>query len=286
MLSTRDHGFVNKLYPGLGDFDYVVARVTIGGKAYMLDATDPLLSFGTLPLRCLNDQGRAFSLDKPSYWVDMVTRQRESTTYNCDLTLQDDGKLKGTISRYSSGYSSYLKRKEIKKFNSIDEYVEHVGEELPKIKIFKSNIINVDSLESVIGETYDVEIKPTETGGTSGIRLSPFMLDQLASNPFKLNHRDYPVDWGMPSDDRYIVTIHLPEKYKLDNPPQPLSITLPNQGGKFLSDFQMDGNVITYSYVTQINKPIFSPEEYPYLKELFNKIIIAEKSELVFKKKI
>jgi hypothetical protein len=78
----------------------------------------------------LNDQGRVFSLDKPSYWIDMNTKQRENVTYSIDLTLQDDGKMKGTITRYSSGYSGYLRRKEIKKFNSVKEYVESIAEKL------------------------------------------------------------------------------------------------------------------------------------------------------------
>ncbi|MDB5017613.1 MAG: hypothetical protein JWQ84_2445, partial [Mucilaginibacter sp.] len=70
LLSTREHGSLNKLYPNISEFDYVVAKANIGDKSYLLDATDPLLPFGMLPLRCLNDQGRVFSLDKPSYWMD------------------------------------------------------------------------------------------------------------------------------------------------------------------------------------------------------------------------
>lgn len=285
VLSTRNHGTANKLYPGLGDFNYVVARTSIGGKTYMLDATEPLLAFGMLPLRCLNDQGRVFSLDKPSYWVDMTTPQRESSTYNFNLTLQDDGKLNGTLVRYSSGYRGYLKRAEIKKFNSVDEYVEHVAGEMPKIKILKSSVVNIDSLDMPVGETYDVEMSPSIAGSKDNIRFSPFILDQLKTNPFKLAQRDFPVDWGMPSEERYIVTINLPAQYTIENPPQPLSIALPNQGGNFITEYQSDNNVITFSYVTKISKSVYSAEEYPYLKELFNKIILAEKNELVFKKK-
>jgi hypothetical protein len=285
MLSTRDHGMVSKLYPGLGDFNYVVAKTTIGGKIYMLDATEPLLAFGTLPLRCLNDQGRVFSMDKPSYWIDMVTQQRENTTYNFNLTLQDDGKLKGTLIRYSSGYSGFLKRQEIKKFNSVEEYVDHVSGEMPKIKILKSALVNIDSLDMPVGETYDVEMSPSIAGSKDNIRFSPFLLDQIKTNPFKLAQRDFPVNWGMPSEDRYIVTINLPAQYTIENPPQPFSITLPNQGGNFITEYQSDNNVITFSYVTKISKSVYSAEEYPYLKELFNKIILAEKSEIVFKKK-
>jgi len=37
--------------------------------------------------------------------------------------------------------------------------------------------------------------------------------------------------------------------------------------------------------VIQFNKGIYSADEYPYLKEFYNKIIQSEKAEIVFKKK-
>lgn len=285
LLSTRPHGNINKLYPNLTDFNYVVAKANIGDKSYLLDATDPLLPFGMLPMRCLNDQGRVFSLDKPSDWIDMTTPQRETTTYNFDLTLQADGKLKGTIKRFSVGYDGYLRRKEIKKFNSTDEYVEHVEQALGKAKILKSDIKNIDSLDMPVEENYDVEINLYNNMNHDKLAFNPVIMDQLKTNPFKLAERDYPVDWGMPSDERYIVTIHVPDQYIIENPPQNLSYGMPNQGGRFLTDYQSDGNTFTFSYVTQFNKSVYSTDEYPYLKELYNKIILAEKTEMVFKKK-
>ena len=285
VLSTRANGVVNKLYPDLNSFNYVIAKANIGDQSYLLDATEPLLPFGMLPLRCLNDQGRVFSLDKPSYWIDMTTPQREKTTYSIDLTLQDDGKLKGTLTRFSTGYSAFLKRAEVKKFNSTDEYFDHVSGDIHGIKFTKSSISNVDSLDNPIAETYQVELNPSDKMVNNRIGLSPFLIEQIKTNPFKLARRDYPVDWGMPSEDRYIVTVHLPSQYTLENPPQPISYGLPNQGGNFITDFTTDGSTLTFSYITRINHSVYSTEEYPYLKELFNKIILAEKNELVFKKK-
>lgn len=285
LLSTRDHGAVNKLYPSIEDFNYVVARTTIGGKTYMLDATDPLLAFGMLPMRCLNDQGRVFSLDKPSYWIDMTTPQRETTTYAFNLTLQDNGKLKGTVTRYSTGYSAYLKRKEIKKFNSTDEYFEHLGEKLTKIKILDAKVSSLDSLDMPVTETFEVEMSAFDNLNHDKLSFNPIIFDRVTTNPFKLAERDYPVDWGMPSDERYIVTIHLPQQFTIENPPQTFAYTMPNSGGRFLTGFENDNNTFTFSYVTQFNKSVYSAEEYPYLKELFNKIILSEKNEMVFKKK-
>lgn len=285
LLSTRVNGTVNKLYPAIGDFNYVIAKANIGGKSYLLDATDPLLAFGMLPLRCLNDKGRVFSLDEPSYWIDMTTQQRENETYTFDLTLQDNGKLKGTVIHYSTGYSGYLKRKEIKKFNSIDEYVENLDEHLSKLKILKSSISNIDSLDMPLAENYEVEIDAFDNLNHQRLGFNPFIMDHISNNPFKLATRDYPVDWGMPSDKRYILTIHLPEQYTFENPPQNVSFTMPDNGGRFLTTFEVINNTFTFSHSTRFNKSIYWPEEYPYLKELYNKIILSQKSEMIFKKK-
>lgn len=285
MLSTREHGNLNKLYPNLTNFDYVIAKVNIGDKSYLLDATDPLLPFGVLPMRCLNDQGRAFSLDKPSYWVDLNTNQRENVTFALELTLQDDGRMKGTIKRYSSGYSGYLRRQEIKKFNSIDEYVESITGKMRKTKITKSFIENVDSLDKAVGETYEVEINAYDNLNRDRLSFSPFLLNQVTINPFKLAEREFPVDWGMPSDERYVVNIHLPQQYVIENPPQGMTIAMPNQGGNFITVFDGDSQNFNFSYDTRFNKSVYGPEEYPYLKELYNKIILAQKYEFVFKKK-
>lgn len=285
ILSTREHGIINKLYPVISEFNYVIARATIGDKSYLLDATDPLLSFGMLPIRCLNDQGRVMSLDKPSYWIDMVTPQKQNSTYIIDLILHEDGKLRGTFNKYSFGYSGFLKRKAIKKFNTIDEYVENFDEKLPKVKIIKSEINNLDSLEKTVEEKYEIEIDAFNTLSNQ-VTFNPFLFDRIVTNPFKLTERNYPVDWGMPSDDKILLTMHLPDGYIIENPPKNVTFSMPGNGGNFTITYNSDGKSFSLSHLTLFSKSIYDPNEYPYLKELYNKIILLEKEEMIFKKKI
>jgi hypothetical protein len=186
---------------------------------------------------------------------------------------------------YAIGYEAYKKRKAIKKFNTIDEYVEDLNGKLPKIKILKSEITNLDSLDQPLGEKYEMEINLFDKVNGNQLAFNPFFLDKIDTNPFKLAERTYPVDWGMQSEDRFILTMHLPAQYTIESPPQQMSISLPNDGGKFLTTYEADKNAFTFSNVIQFKKSIYSPEEYPYLKELYNKIIQSEKAEIVFKKK-
>ncbi|MDB5004477.1 MAG: transglutaminase [Mucilaginibacter sp.] len=285
ILSTRDHGIINKLYPVITEFDYVIAKVTIDDKSYLLDATDPLLSFGMLPLRCLNDQGRVMSLSKPSYWMDITTPQKENRIYTLDLTLQDNGKLKGTFTIYSKGYAGFKVRKAIKKFNSIDEYVENLDEKLTKVKILKSEVTNVDSLDLAVSEKYEIEMDAYNDLNHQKLSFNPYLFDRVINNPFKLTERLYPVDWGMPSETRFVLQMHLPDKYVVEDPPQNIAIGLPNQGGSFMVNYEPGENSFTFSHIISFKKSIYLSEEYSYLKELYNKIILSEKTEMIFKKK-
>jgi hypothetical protein len=217
--------------------------------------------------------------------MDLSLPQKEVSSYAFDLTQQEDGKLKGTLVHYSSGYKAYEKRVAIKKFNSVDEYVEDLNGKLPKIKILKSEVTGVDSINQPIAEKYEVEINLRDKANDSRLAFNPLIFDRITTNPFKLTERSYPVDWGMPSDDRYVLTLHLSPQYTVETPPAKVAIALPNNGGRFLTDYNAAENTFTFSNIIEFNKSIYSPEEYPYLKELYNKIILSEKSEMVFKKK-
>ncbi|WP_243749171.1 DUF3857 domain-containing protein [Mucilaginibacter agri] len=285
LLSTREHGSVNRLFPVESDFNYVIAKVNIGDKSYLLDASDQLLAFGMLPLRCINDQGRVLSFEKESYWMDIVEPQKESKIASLNLILQPDGKLKGTFKQFSAGYAGYLKRKEIKKFNSIDEYVENLDEKFPKIKILKSEIQNVDSLNSTILESYEVEIDAYKNLDHAKLTLNPFVFGHTNENPFKLMDRSYPIDMGMPSISRFTVTVHMPGNFIVESGTKDLAIALPNKGGSLMTEFANDTESFTFSEALQFAKPVYSVAEYPYLKEFYNKIIQAESSEILFTKK-
>ena len=285
LLSTRDNGLLNPLYPAINDFNYMIAKVNIDDKTYFLDATDPLLSFGMLPLKCLSDKGRVFSAGKPSYWVDLNVAQKEVSTSSLDVTLQDDGKLKGTLVIYSIGYQAYETRAAMKKFNSVDEYVEDLSSKFPKIKILKSEISNTDSLEKPIVEKYDVELNVLDKSGSGKLSFNPFFLSKISTNPFKLTTRSYPVDMGMPGDYRTVLTIHLPASYKIESPPQDVRVVLPNNGGRFMTDYQVGDNTFTFSHIIQFTKSIYQTGEYADLKEFYNKIIQSEKAEMIIEKK-
>lgn len=285
LLSTRDNGLINRLYPNTSYFNYLVVKANAGGKSWFLDATDPLLPFGTLPLKCLNDQGRVFSNNKPSYWVNLDTKQRDDATLSIDLTLQPNGTGKARITRYSANYSAYLKRTAIKKFNSIDEYAENFWSKMPGTKLLKATIEDIDSLDMPLKEEYEVEMDFKNEFTHDRFLINPYIFNQLKINPLQVTERTYPVDRGMPTQEKYVLVMHLPEQYTIERGLQNQSVSLGDNDGVYTTHFENGDNTFTFSSLIEYNKTIYPPGEYPYLKQFISKMISAEKAEVQVRKK-
>ncbi|MCX2586485.1 DUF3857 domain-containing protein [Pedobacter sp. MR22-3] len=284
ILSTRENGTINKLYPVISDFNYVVAKVNIGDKSYLLDASEPLLPFGLLPLRCINDQGRVINLKKASYWIDLNASQKSITSYILAGKLNAEGKLTGNLITYTQGYAAYNKRKDIQKSGSIDEYVEKIDERLPRIKILHHEIDNLDSIENILTEKYEVEFTVNDGSSNKQFYLSPFFINAITKNPFNLNERNYPVDLGAATDERISIQITLPDQYELLEKPKDMAIGLPESGGKYLLNTSLENNQLSLHQVLQLNKAVYEPSQYLYLKAFYSKIIQNQKSEYLLKK--
>lgn len=286
LVSTRSYGEIDKDMPRLSAFNYVVVKTHINNRDYYLDATDPLMPFGMIPDECFNNEGRVISITDSCYWVKMQPAYKASTNYIVNLTLKTDGSITGKVNCYYSGYSAYLKRKLIKGFSTLDEYREQLHAKNSRIKILNTNINAIDSVESNLWETYDIEIVRTARNPGDQLFFNPYILDLITENPFKTADRFFPVDVGPATEVRFVLTLHLPENVEIENLPPDATLALPNNGGLFATNFSMLNNSAVFSHMIQLNQSIYAPDVYPHLKELYNKIIQAQKADVILKRKI
>src|SRR5699024_8027480 len=83
--------------------------------------------------------------------------------------------------------------------------------------------------------------------------LSPMLFTMLAENPFKLKERTYPVDYGHPIKDSYIITINIPETHKIESIPENIAYKMEDIGSfKYL--ISNTKNTIRLSVMFSINK--------------------------------
>ncbi len=284
LLSTRDNGLATELYPVLSEFNYVVAKLNINDKVYLLDATDDFHPFGLIPVRCLNGKGRVLG-DKESYWYDIKPSDKEKTLSVITLVLGKDGLIRGSIQYSYLGYDAVLERKKINKFRSQQEYIDHVANSLNSVTIKKFQIENSEDLKKPVVVKLEVEIEGYDSLNSNNFLFNPFFIEPLKTNSFRSSERLYPVDFGAPREKIMIFSLEYPSEYEIDGIPPKVGLTLPQNGGRYIFEIQNAANKLTVNNSLLIAKPVFTSNEYHFVKELFNRVIAVQQTELVFKKR-
>ncbi|MGE8430560.1 MAG: transglutaminase domain-containing protein [Sphingobacterium sp.] len=280
ILSTRRNGTPNGLFPVLSDFDYVIACIDIDGVKYKLDASNLYLPFGELPLQCLNERGRIIYSKKNSDWFPLTAQESSDVNYILEGALNDQFKIKGKLTISSSGNKALLKRQHIAKFNSLEEYWEKLDEEMPNITLTKSSIQNLENIDQLLIEEFDVILDVSKQMEQDVLVLAPNIIDRISYNPFKAQERTYPVDMGFKSKTLYTIKLTIPDRYEIVEKPQNASLALPESTAKYRYVTQINGNQLEILQSLAFNKPIFSVDEYFSLKELYSRIIQQQKLDI------
>ena len=94
----------------------------------------------------------------------------------------------------------------------------------------------------------------------------------------------YPIDFGYPFKDTYMVNVDIPEGYVVESKPEPIVVKLPNDLGRFKYILSDNGSKINVLVNFEINRAILSPDLYPILREFFKQIIAKESEKVVLAK--
>jgi transglutaminase-like putative cysteine protease len=284
ILSTRANGFPIEIHPVITDFNYVIASLQIGEKRFLLDATDDFMPFGLIPERCINSKGRLME-DRESQWVSLDVPGNKKWVGIMNLKVLGDGRISGSV---SLNYYSY---------SAVDERRRLYGAENPRPRLSArpgggmesavlSNIVleNLDALEKPLTVKFDIESEVFDPAGSPSWLLNPFFVSSWKENPFKAAERMYPVEFGIPIDERMIVTIEFPEGHEVKSIPENVGLSLPNNGGRYIFQAKAEGNKVNLSSNFIITKNYYSSEEYHYLKELFARMIQTQATDLVIER--
>lgn len=282
LLSTRDHGVVRKEYPMHTQFNYVVCAVYVNNKVILLDATEKYLPLDILPDRCLNGQGLIISKINHG-WIDLETKFKSKTIITTDLSLTHEGMLKGRVDYIRDGYDAFTMRKNLFKQGE-EMYKEQLYDGKPW-EVSSCRFENMEEIDKPAKEIHEVAISEYATVTNDAIYINPFITAQLKENPFKLQKREYPVDFGVPQEKMYVCKITIPEGYKIDEIPQGEILVLPDNAARFVYNANIIGNTFNISSILQINKSLFIQTEYPNLREFYTQVVAKQREPIVLKKR-
>ena len=283
LISTRKHGKPNPYYPIMKQFNYVLVQATIDGKDYLLDAVNPNLSVGTISFNCLNQLGWLLK-GASGEWIN-IPPAKHKTISQIKLQLEEDGSVKGELTKYYDAYAGLLMRNRLEAKDEKKYIEDDIKEDIPDIEVTAVTLENKDDNNAKLIKKIEFTVPQMAEVGGDMIYLSPMLNEGWDENPFKLKERKYPIDMGFTISEQIIINVYPPAGYIIDEMPQSAKVSLGEKGGRFsfLTSKMPDGSIQIVSRLS-LKKGIYEVDEYELVKEFFDMFVEKHLLQLVFKK--
>lgn len=286
VLSTRSNGFMNPMVTQPAILNYVICKLNCGSTSYFLDASDPELKYGQLPLECYNDYDVVVGDTEQRFLeakltADSLIEQEKVVVF---LSNGEKGGLDGSVQRFPGIAEAMEIRKKTKGQDGEKKFWDQLRSGLTAEETVAD--LEIDSLRlpdepMVINYSFHVA-----TDSASDILyFTPILADRIAANPLKDVVRIYPVEMPYSKDANYILTMDIPNGYAAEELPKSEKVLLNDGGGYFEYVLTKDGDQIHLRTRIRLAKANFQPEEYENLRSFFSTVVEKESEQIVFKKK-
>lgn len=278
LISTRSHGRPQPLYPIVSQFNHVIAVAEIDGKSVFMDATNADYPFDLIDENDLNFLGFRVG-NKTGEWIEIKPKIAAT---NSSLTIElKDEEFTGHVVNSYIGYNAVDVRSDYNASNEEEYLNDCLGNEIEytiEESNFKGNKEYVNRFVEDLKFTFD------DMSLSEKVYISPLMLDQQTENPFKLKERNYPVDIGFPRSETFVIKIIIPEGYEIEEMPESVKIRIPDNTATYQYSIEEKQNSVHILSKLKLAKPLYSPQEYLALKELFDKIVEKQAEQVILKR--
>lgn len=283
IISTRDNGWTNDMYPLINEYNYVITRLSLDGKLYYLDATNKLMGFGRLPLTCYNGHGRTIKpvYPTPDYLVADSILENKTTIINMFGNAEKPWE---THVSTRLGYYESTGIRETVKEKGKEGLLEQIKKAVPDESEVTDLVIKEETdLEKPINLDYNVNMESLD--GIDILYINPLMGEATKDNPFAAAERYYPVEMPYAFKESIITTCYIPEGFQVEELPKSTRVKLPDNMGSFDFLIQKEEDKIWVRSVIHIPKATFAPEAYDALREFFVYIVKKHSEQIVLKRK-
>ncbi len=287
ILSTRNFGKVFEWQTTLHKFNYVIAHVTIGEEVYLLDATEKDKPWHLLPERVVNGNGRIISNSIPKTgWINLentpITTINETTT----LMVKSDGSWDAIVMRQMDNYAAYNLLSTAKHYDTEEEVIAALEAKKSGFSISELKIDRPDDPTQAVQKRLRIFGGVSDETEKELIYLNPNIYSRIESNPFRLPERLFPVNFTFPRKETYTYRIAIPFGYVVEELPETVAIALEDRSCFFSYRVMAAGQQVQIIIDLEVNKPLFSVVEYPYLREFFAHLVEKQSEMIVMRKDV
>lgn len=271
LASSRANGFPSENIPAISDFNAMVVKLDIGKESYLLDAVNKNMPFGMIREKLLNQNGRVMDFKNGSYWYPLLQYQAYSKrAFQAEIDIEE---ATAQVREIATGYYALEQRDRLAHMSE-EDFENELANDLEKrgdftLVDFQNKGLN--DPETGLVTTYELELN--RNADTDRLLINPFILHAYTSNPFKLEHRTYPVDFANPFSIYYVIMIDMGDTYELESKPEDRTIKLAGKSGSLKYTVEEIGQKLTVKLNLDIYSPLIAPAHYKALKEFFNEFV-------------
>lgn len=282
IISTKDN--LVPFFPTVDQLNYVLAYAYVDGKRYYLDATEEFSDINLLPLKDYNWEGILVDNNKLVWKKVGIKSPKDGVSqYLVTANIDIEGAIEGNIKARHTNHSAYEFRENYKD-RDLDAFLTEREEILENIEISNYEVKNTDDYEGYVSESFDFYKESAVDIIDGKIYIQPLLFLKTTENPFKSDTRKFPIDFGYPMKNRYMVNLTFPEGYVLESNPEPVLVKIPDNLGEFSFTTKVIGNKIQLSSSLELNKATMDANSYLFIKEFFNQMINKHKEQIVLTK--
>tara|TARA_R110000868_G_scaffold369263_1_gene632505 strand:+ start:55 stop:2079 length:2025 start_codon:yes stop_codon:yes gene_type:complete len=281
LVSTRSNGIPR--FPNTTAFNYVIAAVENGDTYMLLDGSDPASTPNILPLRALNWLGRLIRKDGSSDAIDLMPSNLSNDLTTMSYAINEKGIVSGKYRRQQDNYNAMLSRNAIRNIKE-EAYIEKLENDNNKIEIQDYKRTNEKELLMPLVETISFTGSNFSEIIGNTIYIKPLLSFASSQNPFRQENRLYPVDFGFPFMDKYVINITIPDGYEVETIPDAINIVMDNSVASFKCMSSIAGNTIQIMIISQMNTTIIPADHYEALKNYYQTITEKQNEKIVLRK--
>lgn len=284
MISTKDHGNVQTVYPNSSQFNHVIVAAKLQGVEMLLDGLSKHNDLGMLPSNDLTEVG--FLLDQNGgRWVQLRSQNRMIRYTYSRFTLDNNGRLNGEVSVSNEAYSAVVERDRLDKESNEESYLrKHVLTGISEADVANLVVENSAVPGKPLLVNCSLQTNDFVQVADQHMFINPLLTKQVAENPFPLGDRSTPLDLTYPLRESHMLGLRLPEGYEIAQLPEPIRVVLPNKQGSFTYNVIHLDNIVHFTSSIYLNKTLFFPEEYDTIRSFFDYIVEKHAEDLVIRK--
>jgi hypothetical protein len=221
--------------------------------------------------------------DGTSTEINLMPEKNSLSAINMMAEVSENGDVNGKVRKQYFDYNAYIYRD---KNNGVstESLIERTERQFAGVEVSDYATQNNTDLTLPIVENYTFSSDNlVETIGNT-MYISPLLFFTTNENPFKQETREYPVDFVYPHQDKYNISLTIPDGYTIETLPSTKGMALPDGLGKFSYNISKNNNQVQLLYSLDINQAIISPEYYEALKNFYKEIVTKQTEKIVLKK--